>query len=159
MRGWATRFAATVGVRESDVEDAAQEAAVRVWRTLDRLDPGRDPWPLLVKVAREAVLTYARDYRRRVAPPVYAVVDEATRYDTTSAAALDAVERPAIRAALAELSPRERDAVVLIDLCDVAPEDAARRLGLDPAAGALRQARRRAHGKLRVALAHLSDAA
>lgn len=160
MRGWATRRAALM-LPHSEVEDAAQEVSVAVWRALPRLRESADPWPFLVKVGGDALRSYARRFYGRTPVPVDTTQhDEPTRYDTTSAAALDRITHPDVWEAVAELSPRERDAVMLLDVLDVSPGDAHRRLGLSPEAGALRQARSRAHSKLRESLmTHLPEAA
>lgn len=158
MRGWAVKRAGTM-LPPSEVEDAAQEATAAVWDALGRLRPGADPWPFLTMVARAAIVRYARRYFDRTPLPTSDGDDVPSRYDTTEATALDALDRPAIRDALASLAPRERAAVVLVDMCDMRPDDASRLLGLSPQAGALRQARRRAHSKLRVSLAHLQEVA
>lgn len=73
-----------------EVEDAVQTAMLQVWRRLPKLDPEREPWPLLTMVVRQELAMYARAfYDRREfaserhrdatlsdveAPPVY--VDE-----------------------------------------------------------------------------------
>ncbi|MEV1157764.1 sigma-70 family RNA polymerase sigma factor [Micromonospora chokoriensis] len=155
MRGWAVTRATGL-LPPDEVEDAAQVVTLAVWDALGRLRPGVDPWPFLVVVARGALVRYAGQFYAR-SRPVGAGEDVPTRYDTTEATALDLVEHPAISDALAQLAPRERAAVVLVDMCDVRPDDASRLLGLSPRAGALRQARRRAHAKLRDSLAHLQE--
>ncbi|MEA2486371.1 MAG: Sigma-70 region 2, partial [Actinomycetota bacterium] len=35
------------GVTGGDVDDLVQEAALRLYRTWDQVDPTRDPWPLV----------------------------------------------------------------------------------------------------------------
>lgn len=150
MRPWAARRASAI-LPAQEVEDAVQEALIACWQAMDRLDPNRDPWPLLTMAARSRIGRYAHKYYERTPLPVEHE-DEAARYDGTEEQALQRIQSNEVRAAINSLSPRERDAVILVDLLDVPPEGAARRLGLNPKAGALRQARRRAHEKLREAL-------
>lgn len=147
VRPWAIRRARAM-LPEAEVEDAVQEAVIAAWKASARFPRDTNTWPFLQVAARGALGVYARKFYERT-PRAAVVPDEPARYDMTAAHAEAGTEAEVVRAALATLAPRERAAVVLIDLLDVAPEDAARCLGLSPQAGSLRQARRRAHKKLR----------
>ena len=59
-----------------EVEDAAQHAMVGVVRAARRLDPGRDPWPLLTKVVRQELTMYARQYYSTRETALYATLPD-----------------------------------------------------------------------------------
>ncbi len=120
---------ALLGNRD-DALDAAQEVFLRVFRYLDRFDPRREFAPWLYRVA----VNVCRDVHRRRARTVAAPLDDldpsllATPGDQEANA--DAADRArAIRRALAALSPKEREAVVLRDMEGLSTAEVARALG------------------------------
>lgn len=144
----------------SDAEDAVQEGLLAAWRADERWDPERGSqrhWR--IRVCRGAVhLASAGIYNRRDVAAGLIDDDE------------DLIERPdpdptgeagdaswlsaRVRAAVRELPPAERAAVVLIDLLDMSGPVAAEVLGAT--ANAVHQARWRGHKRLRETLADLA---
>src|SRR5262245_15141026 len=108
----------------AEAEDVTQEAFLRVWERWDRVVEMDDPAGYLFRTAmniwrkrrRRATIAVLR--AMRLAPPR----DELAEVD-----ARDAVVR-----ALAALTPRQRAAIVLVDLLDNSSEDARRPLGIKP---------------------------
>jgi len=120
---------ALLGNRE-DALDAAQEVFLRVFRHLGRFDRRREFSPWLYRVA----VNVCRDIHRRRARIPTAPLDAldpallATPGDQEASA--DARERQrAVRRALALLSDREREAVVLRDVEGLSTAEVARALG------------------------------
>jgi RNA polymerase sigma-70 factor (ECF subfamily) len=112
----AHRLALRVLQNEALAEEATQEAYLDAWRLCDRFDPGRGSavsW-LLTLVHRRAVdrirahrASARRDeaYVRREPGPL--------EVDATSITALAVIEATRVRAALATLSPAQRQAIGL----------------------------------------------
>lgn len=109
-----------------EAEDLAQESFIRVYRYLDRLRPMAQFQTVLFGIARNLTLNAIRDARRwgrqrtqpltrRMNPnePERAVADSSSRPDR--AAGLGEIERVLSRA-LARLTPKHREMVVLRDL-------------------------------------------
>jgi RNA polymerase sigma-70 factor, ECF subfamily len=120
-------------------EDLAQEAYLRLWSHGAQLDWNRPVLPWLLTTTRRLATDRFRAIRRRVLP-------------TTQPASLD----PALRArwldvcaAMADLSPLERTALVMTAVEGASYEEAGRVLGTS--AGALRAAVSRARTKLETA--------
>lgn len=120
LRTYARRKAGAM-LPASEVDDAAQEAIVAAWRALDRLDPGRDPWPFLTMVVRQEVAMVARGfYAARTTsleeeeheglPPVPppSVEGDEEGLDLTC---------PRLRAAIDRLRPRQRE-ILLATVAD-----------------------------------------
>jgi RNA polymerase sigma-70 factor (ECF subfamily) len=111
------------GSRE-DAEDLSQEAFLKLWERWDQLDRIDDPTGYLFRVA----LNGFRMRRRRAAvalrkiPPVRAARDEY----------LEAEMRADVRQMLLGLSPRQRAALLLVDLLGYPSEQAARILRVRP---------------------------
>jgi RNA polymerase sigma-70 factor (ECF subfamily) len=108
-----------------EAEDVMQEAFLKVWERWDRVRGLQDPTGYLY---RTALNLYRKRLRRaslvirravRLAPP---------RDELAEVEARDAVAR-----ALAELTPRQRTSVVLVDLIDLSSEDAGRVMGIKAA--------------------------
>jgi RNA polymerase sigma-70 factor (ECF subfamily) len=128
-----------------DADDAVAETYAIAWRR--QRDIPRDAelgW--LIGVARR-VLANARRSRRR-AGALHALLDLQPRAPGPDPA--DRVEDGELRAALMALSPLDREAVVLTSWFDLSSADAARALGVTPAAFRMRTAR--ARRRLRYAL-------
>jgi RNA polymerase sigma-70 factor (ECF subfamily) len=123
----------------AEAEDLAQEAYLRLWNHRSHLDWDRPvlPW-LLVTTRRLATDRFRRLRRRLLSVPEPASLDAGVQ-----ARWLD------VRAAMSELSPLERTALVMTAVEGESYEDAAHALGTT--AGALRAAVSRARTKLEAA--------
>ncbi len=120
-------------------EDLAQEAYVRLWNHRGQLDWDRPVLPWLLVTTRRLATDRFRLLRRRLSP----IAPPDTLDTATQARWLD------VRAAMADLSPLERTALVMTAVEGVPYEEAARVLGTT--AGALRAAVSRARTKLEAA--------
>jgi RNA polymerase sigma factor (sigma-70 family) len=143
---------ALLGDRE-DARDAAQEAFLRVFRYLDRFDPRREFGPCLYRL----VVNVCRDVQRKrgvagvdlsdVRPALLAEQGE-------QESRVDAADRVRmVRVALAVLSEKEREALVLPDIEGLSTGEVARVLGCMEVT--VRSHVSRARLKLRSALAAL----
>jgi RNA polymerase sigma-70 factor (ECF subfamily) len=121
----------------ADAEAAAAEVMTIAWRRLADV-PKDDPRPWLFATARNVVLADRRRTRTVSAPD--AVASE------TVVLELDAE----LEAALRSLSYADREALLLVAWEDLTPAQAARSLGINPAAFRVRllRARRRLRGRL-----------
>ena len=123
----------------SAAEDLAQEAYLRLWNQRARLDWNRPVLPWLLVTTRRLATDRFRALRRRLVP-------------TSQPAALDQTVQARwldVCAAMAELSPLERTALVMTAVEGATYEEAGRVLGTT--AGALRAAVSRARTKLEAA--------
>lgn len=125
-------------------EELAQDAFVRVLERWDRVSVMEDPRGYLYRTAMNSFRSY---YRRTVLAAKRAI--QVTAPDDAIAAVDD---RDAAVRALGRLSPRQRAAVVLIDLLGYPPEAAARMLGIR--ASTIRMHTSRAHAALKEAMTH-----
>jgi RNA polymerase sigma-70 factor (ECF subfamily) len=128
-----------------DADDAVAEAYAIAWRR-QRDIPRAAELGWLIGVARR-VLANTRRSRRR-AGALHALLDLQPRAAGPDPA--DHVEDGELRAALMELSPLDREAVVLTAWFDLSSTDAAQALAITPAAFRMRAAR--ARRRLRAAL-------
>jgi RNA polymerase sigma-70 factor, ECF subfamily len=122
----------------ADAEAVAAEVMTIAWRRLSHV-PLDDPRPWLFATARNLVLA---DARRRTT---------ATRKVEGSTPAPELLELdPELGDALRSLSPTDREALLLVAWEDLTPTQAARSLGIRPAAFRVRllRARRRLRAKL-----------
>ncbi len=120
-------------------EDLAQEAYLRLWNHRARLDWSRPVLPWLLVTTRRLATDRFRGLRRWLVPtPRPATLDTAVQ-----ARWLD------VCAAMADLSPLERTAIVMTAIEGASYEEAGRVLGTT--AGALRAAVSRARTKLETA--------
>jgi RNA polymerase sigma-70 factor (ECF subfamily) len=108
----------------ADAADLMQDAFLKLWERWDRLDSIDDPRAYLFRVALNGSKMRARAARRasRRAVPLGVVRDP---YD-------DVDIREDIRRMLLSLTPRQRAALVLLDLYGYGSEDAARIMGIRP---------------------------
>ena len=128
-----------------DADDAVAETFAIAWRRQRDIPRGAElGW--LIGVTRR-VLANSRRSRRR-AGALHALLDLQPRVPGLDPA--DHVADGELRAALMELSPLDREAVVLTAWFDLSSAEAARALGITPAAFRMRAAR--ARRRLRVAL-------
>ena len=98
-------------------DDLIQETALRLYGMWGRVDPGRSPWPLAVTIA----LNLVRDGSRRRPIREVASADVPDRPDSheVERAGLARVELGRVRAALHEMSPAYRSAL-LVEVGDAA---------------------------------------
>jgi RNA polymerase sigma-70 factor, ECF subfamily len=125
-----------------EAEELMQEAFLRLWERRDSVGNLDDPAAYLYRIA----FNLFRNRLRRVV--------QATRralFESPSADAFAMVdERQDLFAALRQLSPRQRAAVVLTDLMDMSSEEAGRLLGVQP--GTARALAYQARRALRVSM-------
>jgi RNA polymerase sigma factor (sigma-70 family) len=126
-------------------DDAVAETFLVAWRRLEEI--GEDPLPWLLAVARRVLANQRRGEKRRTA-----LVQRLTGTDPAIAPGWEppAAMSPELAAALAGLSPREREALLLVAWEGLEPGRAARAAGCSPAAFRVRlhRARRRVADRL-----------
>jgi RNA polymerase sigma-70 factor, ECF subfamily len=111
------------GNRE-DAEELTQDAFLRLWERWDNIDRIDDPTAYLFRVA----LNGFRMRRRRAATAIRKLVPVAE----TSDAFVEAEMRADVRQLLLEVTPRQRAALLLVDLHGYSPEQAASILRVRP---------------------------
>ena len=108
----------------ADAEELMQDAFLKLWERWDRLDTIEDPVAYLFRVALNGVRMRAR--RARVA----------ARKILPAAGARDPFDdvhvRDDVRRMLRSISPRQRTAIVLIEIFGYSSEQAARIMGIQP---------------------------
>jgi RNA polymerase sigma factor (sigma-70 family) len=107
-----------------DAEELMQDAFLRLWERWDQIGSIEDPTGYLFRVA----LNGFRMRRRRAAMAVRKVIPVPERRDLF----LDAEMRADVRQLLLEVTPRQRAALVLVDLLGYPAEQAARILRVRP---------------------------
>ena len=114
-----------------EAEDLAQHAFCRVWERWDRVSALDDPAGYLFRTAfnahHSATRRAVRAARRVVDVVAHATPPPAPEPDQV------AVDRDHVARALAELTPRQREALVLTQLLDCDASDAARIMRIRPA--------------------------
>jgi RNA polymerase sigma factor (sigma-70 family) len=119
-----------------EAEEVAQEAFLRLWERWDRVSAGPDPAAYLYRTA----MNHWRSRLRRIAVAARRVVHQPWRDDGIEG--VDA--RDVVVRALAGLPPRQRAAVVLVDVLDLTSERAGAVLGIRPVTVRVLAARGRA---------------
>jgi RNA polymerase sigma-70 factor (ECF subfamily) len=119
-------------------EDLAQDAYLRLWNHRDGLDWSRPVLPWLLVASRRLATDRFRALRRRLLAPTHA-----STIDTDPALRTRWLD---VCAAMGDLSPLERTALVMTALEGASYEEAGHVLGTTP--GALRAAVSRARAKL-----------
>lgn len=133
------------------VADLTADTFVEAMRSFGGYDPARGPLrPWLFAIARNVYAKYSeRDARRREAAELHAsrrALDPDEIGDLERR--IDAAGRGrAIRAALTDMAPLDREVVELVDLAELTPKEAAAALGVS--AGGLRVRLSRARSRLR----------
>lgn len=142
---WAVRGYVLRRSPGSAADDVVAETFLVAWRRLDSL--GDDPLPWLLGVARRLLANQRRAERRRGALTL--------RLEGLVSGQSATWEPPAemsdrLAAAMTSLSPREREALLLVAWEELEPDRAARAAGCSPAAFRVRlhRARRRIAGQL-----------
>ncbi|GAB1641278.1 SigE family RNA polymerase sigma factor [Krasilnikovia sp. MM14-A1259] len=144
----AKRLVATVYAMTGDLaeaEDAVQEAYARAWQRWGRLTQQGDPLPWVRTVATRLAISTWRRTRNRL----FAQLRHGPAPDLPALSE----DRVALIAALRELSPDQRRAVVLHHLLDLPVEDVARET--DSSSGAVRTRLSRARKLLGAQLANM----
>jgi RNA polymerase sigma-70 factor (ECF subfamily) len=132
------RLCAVTG-NSAEAEEIMQDAFLALWERWDRIDSIQDPTAYLYRTAMNAF----RKRSRRAALAVRRAMSFAP--DPAPFAEID--EQQDVVAALGELSPRQRAALVLTDVLDYSSEEAGRALGVS--AGTVRGLASRARDNLR----------
>lgn len=132
----------------ASAEDAAQDVFLKVHRALDRLDPGRDPYPWLVTIATNVCRDLWRSGAYRMGRRAVPLQDEdGNVYELPSpgenpeAALLRREREQQVQHALAQLSGQLREAVVLHAYQGMGHDEIAEALGVKPAAQRKRYSR------------------
>lgn len=112
--------------------DAVQDAFVRAYRTLHRLERGSGFGPWFRVILRNRCLDVLRAaHRRRRAAVEDAAFTEAGRVEVTALAALERAELSAeVQAALGTLGPAHRQILVLKEMEDMSYAEIAREVGV-----------------------------
>ena len=119
----ARRMGATTGT-----DDLVQETMVRLWKSADRFDPARGSEPTFVAtVTRNVVIDRARREAARPSVPTAEVHELAPPVEP---AADSVATRIAVRAALAQLAPAQRELVRMAYFEQLTQKEIAVRLGL-----------------------------
>ncbi len=108
----------------ADAEELMQDAFLKLWERWDEIGRIDDPTGYLFRVA----LNGFRMRRRRAANAIRKVIPIPENRD----AFLDAEMRTDVRQLLLEVTPRQRAALLLVDLFGYPSEQAARILGVRP---------------------------
>ncbi len=108
------RVAQRILLNGEDAKDAAQEVFIRLHRTLGRFDEEKDLGPWLYRLTVNACRDILRRSKHNV--PLAVVSDSADTLPNPEQSAVAAQQYRIVLEALRELSPREREAVVLRDL-------------------------------------------
>ena len=138
-------------------EDASQQAFVQAWRAAQSFDPSRQLGPWLATIARRSAI----DVHRREAARAHHSLDARAENDPLSPAEAvsDGVDRAydvwAVRAAIAELPPVERDVVRLQHLDGLTHTQIADQLGIP--LGTVKSRSVRAHRRLAGRLGYLRE--
>jgi RNA polymerase sigma factor (sigma-70 family) len=108
----------------AEAADVMQEAFLKLWERWDRIDAIEDPRAYLFRIALNRSRMRARAARRasRRLVPIGSVRDPFGDVDL----------REDVRQMLLTLTPRQRAALVLLDLYGYGSEDAARIMGIRP---------------------------
>ena len=108
-----------------EAEDVMQEAFLKVWERWDRVRGLEDPTGYFYRTA----LNLYRERLRRASLAIRRAMRLAPARDELA----EVETRDAVARALAELTPRQRMGVVLVDLLDLSSEDAGRVMGIKAA--------------------------
>jgi RNA polymerase sigma-70 factor, ECF subfamily len=105
-----------------ETEEIAQEAYLRIWQRWDRVGAMDDPEGYLVRTAINVWRSRGRRAGVTLRKVIHAIPPEEAVADVES--------RDVVVRALASLTPRQRAAVVLMDLLDLSSDEAAGALGV-----------------------------
>lgn len=138
-----------------DIEDLVQDVLISLHAVRATYDPRRPFWPWLIAIARNRLADSARRYARQMAHEVKVdlQIDElpVTFSDDGSNMDTEAYRDPeALRQAIQELSPGQREAIEMLKLREMSLKEAAAASGTS--VGALKVSVHRAVAALRKAL-------
>ena len=119
-----------------ETEEVIQDAFLRLWERWDKVILGPDPVGYLYRTA----MNVWRSRLRRAAVAARKVIHHIQVDDEIA----EVEERDAVVRALAPLPPRQRAAIVLIDVLDLSSERAGEALGIKPVTARVLAARARA---------------
>jgi RNA polymerase sigma factor (sigma-70 family) len=128
-------------------EEATQLTFVKAWRAAESFDPSRGLGPWLATIARRTAIDLYRREARRVTDPL----DEAVAAELP--AVDDVFDTWAVREAIDELPPIEREVVRLQHLESLTQAEIGERLGVP--IGTVKSRSSRAHRRLAARLGHL----
>jgi RNA polymerase sigma factor (sigma-70 family) len=131
-------------------EEAVQETFVKAWRKAATFDPARELSPWLYQIARRTAADIQRREQRRPVNTSSGFVEPIVDEDVTF---VDAWERWAVRRALDELPPEERELLRLAHYARLSQSEMAQRLGVP--VGTVKSRLHRAHRRLAARLIHL----
>jgi RNA polymerase sigma-70 factor (ECF subfamily) len=134
----------------ADVEDAVQDILVAVHTVRHTFDPARPFRPWLSGVARFRLMDRLRGAGRRAARDVSLGPEHETFAVDTTKSDQVALDRPALRRAMAELSEGQRQAIELTKLREMSLKEASVESGMS--VSALKVATHRGMARLRVLL-------
>lgn len=121
---------------QDDARDAAQEAFLRVYRHLEKFDASLDfsgwLYRIVVNVCRDQARKRGNHFSSFEAEMEAGTITEPASPHNTESAAMAAEEQAMILRALAQLTEKERAAIVLRDLEGLPTEEVARILGSSP---------------------------
>lgn len=115
----AVGHAAAILGNASDAQDAVQEAFIDAYRALSRFDPQRRFYPWFYTLLRNRCLKAFRDRRNESVP--------LDGFDIAAPAAEGSAQ---LRAALAEISPEDREILTLRHMDGLSYDELAERLGI-----------------------------
>jgi RNA polymerase sigma-70 factor (ECF subfamily) len=136
---------------ETDAEDLVQDVLLSVHVARASYDPGRPFLPWLLAIVRNRLVDGARRHARSAAHEVQVEDLDVTFSASPTNTDLTRGDSPALREAMAALSPGQRDAIELLKLRELSLKEAAEATGLTVAA--LKVATHRAMASLRRTLA------
>jgi RNA polymerase sigma-70 factor (ECF subfamily) len=121
----AFRVAYVITRNAADAEDATQDGLVKAWRAFGRFRPGRPLRPWLLRIVANEARNRRRSSRRREQLVLRAAEISGEAAPSPEDAALAAVERERLLAALDELPDPARDVLACRFLLDLSEEETA----------------------------------
>ncbi|MEM1334356.1 MAG: sigma-70 family RNA polymerase sigma factor [Actinomycetota bacterium] len=138
-------------------EEVTQQTFLSAWRHADRFEPGRDFAPWLATIARRAAIDVLRAEARRPTASHDEVSDDDPALLHRDPDAEEIERTWAVRAAIDQLDPTDREMIRLQHLDGLTHREIAERLGI--AVGTVKSRSFRAHRRLAQRLEHLRPAA
>jgi RNA polymerase sigma factor (sigma-70 family) len=135
------------GRAAGDVEDLVQDVLLSLHVARGSYDPGRPFLPWLLAIARNRLADGARRHARKAAHEVQVEDLDVTFSESPPNISVRSDDSPALREAIAALSPGQRDAIELLKLRELSLKEAAQATG--SSVGALKVATHRAITALR----------